>query len=358
MQMGAGDTPIMKMSREMTELSTELVDDSVFSVPADFTAESFDQLLQDVEASQKELLQTNEADADAARPGSQVPANVKAFVPVLFPMTRIEPVAPKDSNGKMLTGIVELLVTVGPKGSVDDAEVLYGPEGLRQTALDTIRKWTYRPVIRDGEPVTAYTQQTVTFFDYSHPLSGDAFEVGAEQIAGEGRLARLQRVFPRSPEQELADLEQDSGGGGKDRRSSRLPEMALKAAALGQDEKAKAWAAELLASAKNPKDWNYGNAIHAGHSVLGLVALHSDDMGAARQELLAAGNTPGSPQLNSFGPNMVLASELLKKGERDTVLEYFELCRKFWKMGGPQLDSMSATVKQGGTPAFNLLMPQ
>ncbi|HVW10013.1 MAG TPA: hypothetical protein VHC90_15600 [Bryobacteraceae bacterium] len=101
-----------------------------------------------------------------------------------------------------------------------------------------------------------------------------------------------------------------------------------------------------------------GNAIHAGHSVLGLVALHSGDTGTAREELLAAGRTPGSPQLDSFGANMLLASELLKKGERDTVLEYFELCRKFWKMGGAQLDSMSATVKQGGTPAFNLTMVQ
>jgi hypothetical protein len=86
--------------------------------------------------------------------------------------------------------------------------------------------------------------------------------------------------------------------------------------------------------------------------VLGLLALRSDDVPTAREELLKAGKTPGSPQLNSFGPNMTLASELLQKGERNTVLDYFELCRKFWKMGGQKLDSWSEMVRNGKTPPF------
>jgi hypothetical protein len=49
---------------------------------------------------------------------------------------------------------------------------------------------------------------------------------------------------------------------------------------------------------------------------------------------------------------MTLAAELLKKGERNTVLDYFELCRKFWKTGGEQLDAWSATVRKGETPDF------
>jgi hypothetical protein len=54
---------------------------------------------------------------------------------------------------------------------------------------------------------------------------------------------------------------------------------------------------------------------------------------------------------------MMPASELLKRGERDAVIEYFEMCRKFREMGGAKLDSWSETVRQGGTPAFagNLL---
>lgn len=54
-------------------------------------------------------------------------------------------------------------------------------------------------------------------------------------------------------------------------------------------------------------NWNYGNAIHDGHMVLGRVALRRGDIEAAKRELLEAGKTPESPQLNSLGPNRSLA---------------------------------------------------
>jgi hypothetical protein len=66
--------------------------------------------------------------------------------------------------------------------------------------------------------------------------------------------------------------------------------------------------------------------------------------------LLKAGATPGSPQLNSFGPNMALAKELLDKGEREAVLEYFTLCSKFWDRD--ELKEWMALVKDGVTPKF------
>ena len=81
-------------------------------------------------------------------------------------------------------------------------------------------------------------------------------------------------------------------------------------------------------------------------------------MGAARRELLAAGKTPGSPQLNSFGPNVALANALLKRGEREAVLEYFAECRTFWKMGTQSLDRWSDVVRQGGIPEFGVNLRQ
>ncbi|MEM8947647.1 MAG: RNA polymerase subunit sigma-24, partial [Planctomycetota bacterium] len=64
-----------------------------------------------------------------------------------------------------------------------------------------------------------------------------------------------------------------------------------------------------------------------------------------------------SPQMDSFGPNMTLAKELLEKGEKEVVLEYFELCRTFWDMGHGRLDQWAKDVKAGNTPVFgpNLL---
>jgi hypothetical protein len=86
--------------------------------------------------------------------------------------------------------------------------------------------------------------------------------------------------------------------------------------------------------------------------VLGVIALRRGDMLQAKQYLAASGKTKGSPQLDSFGPNMSLAKALLEKGERDAVLDYFEACRTFWKMGAKQLDAWSATVRGGGIPSF------
>ncbi len=149
--------------------------------------------------------------------------------------------------------------------------------------------------------------------------------------------------------------------------------LAVKASAL---DDAQAYAIELLNSATDPKDWNYGNAIFFGNMVQGQVALRRGDLETARSRLLSSGNTPGSPQLNSFGPNMSLARDLLTDGAevpiaglarraarvprqnvtssdaRQTVLEFFDLCRVFWTMGGDRLQQWSQQVRAGVVPDF------
>jgi hypothetical protein len=285
-------------------------------------------------------------------PKAVIPENVKAFVPSLTPVSQSRPAAPLDANGKKVQGMVELLVTVGPKGKVEQAEALSGPEALRKVAVDAVTHWTYRPVIRDGAPVTAYTDAIVNFTDYSKGVPAGGSPPPPDIMAAAERIRQLKLALPRTPEQEFADLEQ-AAGGDKTTRYDHLGDLAVKAVELGHDDKAKAYADELLASAQQDAGgWNYGNAILKGHMVLGLLALHSGDVATARKELIESGKTTGSPTLNSFGPNMTLAAELLKKGDRDAVLDYFEMCRKFWKMGGNQLDSWSQTVRNGGVPDF------
>jgi predicted Zn-dependent protease len=136
-------------------------------------------------------------------------------------------------------------------------------------------------------------------------------------------------------------------------RFYRLDDLAKQAFEAGEIKKASKYANELLEAAQNnPKDWNYGNAIHDGNSVLGRIALKQGDVKKAVQYLLDAGKTPGSPQLDSFGPNMCLAKELLEKGEKDAVLQYFMHCRKFWSMGTEKLNNWTKEVKAGKTPDF------
>jgi hypothetical protein len=124
----------------------------------------------------------------------------------------------------------------------------------------------------------------------------------------------------------------------------------------GDLRKAETYATEVLKVVnEKEEEWNYGNVIHDANTILGRVALRKGMTDEAKQFLLAAGKTPGSPQLDSFGPGMTLAKELLQKGERETVLKYFELIRKFWKNGDAirRLDAWTKTVQERKVPDFD-----
>jgi hypothetical protein len=153
--------------------------------------------------------------------------------------------------------------------------------------------------------------------------------------------------------------------------------LAVNASAL---DDARAYASELLNSATNPQDWNYGNALFFGNMVLGQVALRRGDTNGAVSFLIASGKTPGSPQLDSFGPNMSLVKDLLtgvpsapalppqphsprhraasplrhsaSPDVRQSVLNFFDLCRVFWTLDSGRLDQWSQQVRSGLVPDF------
>jgi len=128
-----------------------------------------------------------------------------------------------------------------------------------------------------------------------------------------------------------------------------LEKLCKAALEAGELDRARAVATQLLIHVKrDPESWNTGNVIHDANLVLGRVALREGDVESAKRHLLEAGRTRGSPQLDSFGPNMQLAKELLERGERAIVREYFELCRKFWDT--VSLDRWIAEVKAGDMP--------
>jgi tetratricopeptide (TPR) repeat protein len=110
-------------------------------------------------------------------------------------------------------------------------------------------------------------------------------------------------------------------------------------------------------SSSTQPNYNYGNALHSANIVLGEVALARGDMKEADRFLLEAGRTPGSAQLASFGPNMMLARMMLEKGESKVVLEYFAECKKFWEYHEGKLDDWTQKILKGEVPDFggNLL---
>ena len=132
-----------------------------------------------------------------------------------------------------------------------------------------------------------------------------------------------------------------------------LDDAAKQSFEVGKMEDARKYAKGLLSLAPYyTGNWNYGNAIQDGNLILGRIALKEGHLEEAKQYLLEEGKSPGSPQMDSFGPNMSLARDLLEKGERETVLQYFDLCRRFWKMGQGELDEWTKDVKAGQIPDF------
>ena len=131
---------------------------------------------------------------------------------------------------------------------------------------------------------------------------------------------------------------------------SRLATSALEA---GEIETAQRWAREALNDATTAtSDWSVANSVHHAHIILGRIALRGGDLAEARKHLIQASQSQGSPQLDSFGPNMMLAKELLEKGERDAVIQYFQKCASFWKDDRGQLVQWAAIVREGGIPNF------
>jgi hypothetical protein len=104
----------------------------------------------------------------------------------------------------------------------------------------------------------------------------------------------------------------------------------------------------VLSTSENYRsNWNYGNAVHQANLALGRLALRDGDIEQAKHYLIEAGKTPGSPQLDSFGPNMLLAKELLETGETVAVLEYLDLRGKFCRTDHGSVSTWKKIIAEG-----------
>ena len=141
--------------------------------------------------------------------------------------------------------------------------------------------------------------------------------------------------------------------GGRQRNDPRVSTLAKLAIVAGDNDSATRYAGILLSTFKNDGSQSpltLGGPIHDGNMVLGQVALRKGDRGGAEQYLLRAGATPGSPQLNQFGPNFSLARDLLQAGSRDVVLRYCDEVAKFW--GDRKLATWRSAIAAGQMPDF------
>ena len=135
----------------------------------------------------------------------------------------------------------------------------------------------------------------------------------------------------------------------------RLKKLVKAAFAAGDMKKAGLYANKLLEAGMKPGyEKRRGTALHQGNLILGRIALKQGKKESAKAFLIKAGRMPGGATFGGFGPNMALAKELLEAGEQAVVIEYLQICKKFWpydrKKG--KLDRWIKTIRAGKIPKF------
>jgi hypothetical protein len=162
------------------------------------------------------------------------------------------------------------------------------------------------------------------------------------------------KADPQAPKQRLQfAMNRLAAADTPERRFYALGAAAKESFVAGKIEDAQKYAQELMTLLPSfQANREYGSAMNDAYLVLGRIAVRNGNIEDAKRYLIAGGESPTTPQLENYGPNMSLAKDLLAKGERQVVLDYFELCRRSWINGGGQLDKWSQQVRDGKTPDF------
>jgi hypothetical protein len=93
-------------------------------------------------------------------------------------------------------------------------------------------------------------------------------------------------------------------------------------------------------------------SVHQAHIVLGKIALARHDVGDAANHLDHAGQAASrsSPAMATYGPDLTLAQDLLRRGQTEPVASYLEGCREAWPIGRDQLDDWISQIRGGNVP--------
>ena len=65
------------------------------------------------------------------------------------------PIYPSAARSMRTSGVVKVEVTVNETGDVAEVQKTSGPSLLQTAAKDAVRKWKFKPFVRDGQPVKA-----------------------------------------------------------------------------------------------------------------------------------------------------------------------------------------------------------
>ncbi len=105
-------------------------------------------------------------------PGSETPATTApehaGRPPVAQAICTPEPEFSEEARRKHVEGVVVLQLTVSENGDVKDAVVTKGlGYGLDEKALETVRRWKFKPPLKDGQPISTTLTVEIDFHLYN-----------------------------------------------------------------------------------------------------------------------------------------------------------------------------------------------
>jgi protein TonB len=78
-------------------------------------------------------------------------------------VNKVLPAYPAIARAAGISGTVVLAATISRTGTIENLRVVSGPEMLRQSALDAVKQWSYKPYLLNGQPVEVETTVNVVF---------------------------------------------------------------------------------------------------------------------------------------------------------------------------------------------------
>ena len=78
-------------------------------------------------------------------------------------VTKPQPEYPPVAKQLKIQGRIELEVFVDAAGLVDNVKVLTGNPALTGTAVNTLKRWRFEPILADGKPVRAVAILSFSF---------------------------------------------------------------------------------------------------------------------------------------------------------------------------------------------------
>lgn len=77
--------------------------------------------------------------------------------------SRVNPVYPEAAKTAKVQGSVVLHAIIGKDGSIENLQVVSGPDELRRSAIDAVHQWIYQPYLLNGQAVDVETTITVNY---------------------------------------------------------------------------------------------------------------------------------------------------------------------------------------------------